>query len=199
MRDDRQFLGRSDTAVLYVLLPLSALVALALVFLGAPQTLQGAMEATTLEGVKQTIAIGPVASQEAIKLLGDKRRRLFQRQCRRIPFENPGALSNMIESWSQLVVPVALLFAFGRMVGDRRQSYSLFAVMTIIFLVSVATLYQAEAAGNPLLTELGVDPVGGIWKARICASVRRRRPVRGRDHGDRNRRGQCDLRLAHAD
>jgi K+-transporting ATPase ATPase A chain len=147
-------------AVLYVLLPLSALVALALVFLGAPQTLQGAMEATTLEGVKQTIAIGPVASQEAIKLLGDNGGGFFNANSAH-PFENPGALSNMIESWSQLVVPVALLFAFGRMVGDRRQSYSLFAVMTIIFLVSVATLYQAEAAGNPLLTELGVDPVGG--------------------------------------
>jgi K+-transporting ATPase ATPase A chain len=147
-------------AVLYVLLPLSALVALALVFLGAPQTLQGAMEATTLEGVKQTIAIGPVASQEAIKLLGDNGGGFFNANSAH-PFENPGALSNMIESWSQLVVPVALLFAFGRMVGDRRQSYSLFAVMTIIFLVSVATLYHVEAAGNPLLTELGVDPVGG--------------------------------------
>ena len=147
-------------AVLYVLLPLSLLVALALVFLGAPQTLRGAMEATTLEGAKQTIAIGPVASQEAIKLLGDNGGGFFNANSAH-PFENPGALSNMIESWSQLVVPVALLFAFGRMVGDRRQSYSLFAVMTIIFLVSVATLYQAEAAGNPLLTELGVDPVGG--------------------------------------
>ena len=147
-------------AVLYVLLPLSALVALALVFLGAPQTLQGAMEATTLEGVKQTIAIGPVASQEAIKLLGDNGGGFFNANSAH-PFENPGALSNMIESWSQLVVPVALLFAFGRMVGDRRQSYSLFAVMSIIFLVSVATLYHVEAAGNPLLTELGVDPVGG--------------------------------------
>ena len=147
-------------AVLYVLLPLSLLVALALVFLGAPQTLQGAMEATTLEGVKQTIAIGPVASQEAIKLLGDNGGGFFNANSAH-PFENPGALSNMIESWSQLVVPVALLFAFGRMVGDRRQSYSLFAVISIIFLVSVATLYHVEAAGNPLLTELGVDPVGG--------------------------------------
>ncbi len=147
-------------AVLYVLLPLSALVALALVFLGAPQTLRGALEATTLEGVKQTIAIGPVASQEAIKLLGDNGGGFFNANSAH-PFENPSALSNMIESWSQLVVPVALLFAFGRMVGDRRQSYSLFAVMSIIFLISVATLYHAEAAGNPLLTELGVDPVGG--------------------------------------
>ena len=147
-------------AVLYVLLPLSLLVALALVFLGAPQTLRGAMEATTLEGAKQTIAIGPVASQEAIKLLGDNGGGFFNANSAH-PFENPGALSNMIESWSQLVVPVALLFAFGRMVGDRRQSYSLFAVMSIIFLVSVATLYHVEAAGNPLLTELGVDPVGG--------------------------------------
>jgi K+-transporting ATPase ATPase A chain len=146
--------------VLYVLLPLSMLVALALVFLGAPQTLQGAMEATTLEGAKQTIAIGPVASQEAIKLLGDNGGGFFNANSAH-PFENPSALSNMLESWSQLVIPVALLFAFGRMVGDPRQSYSLFVVMSIIFLVSAATLYRVEAAGNPLLTELGVDPVGG--------------------------------------
>ena len=147
-------------AVLYVLLPLSMLVALALVFLGAPQTLRGALEATTLEGAKQTIAIGPVASQEAIKLLGDNGGGFFNANSAH-PFENPSAVSNTLESWSQLVVPVALLFAFGRMVGDRRQSYSLFAVMTIIFIISAATLYRVEAAGNPLLTELGVDPVGG--------------------------------------
>ncbi len=147
-------------AVLYVLLPLSLLVALTLVFLGAPQTLRGAVEATTLEGARQTIAIGPVASQEAIKLLGDNGGGFFNANSAH-PFENPSALSNMIQSWSQLVLPVALLFAFGRMVCDPRQSYSLFAVMTIIFLVSVATLYHVEAAGNPLLTELGVDPVGG--------------------------------------
>ena len=147
-------------AVLYVLLPLSMLVALALVFLGAPQTLQGAMEATTLEGAKQTIAIGPVASQEAIKLLGDNGGGFFNANSAH-PFENPSALSNMLESWSQLVVPVALLFAFGRMVGDPRQGHGLLAVMTIIFFVSLATLYHVEAAGNPLLTDLGVDPVGG--------------------------------------
>jgi potassium-transporting ATPase potassium-binding subunit len=147
-------------AVLYVLLPLSVLVALALVFLGAPQTLQGAMEATTLEGAKQTIAIGPVASQEAIKLLGDNGGGFFNANSAH-PFENPSALSNMLESWSQLVLPVALVFAFGRMVGDPRQGHGLLAVMTIIFLVSLATLYRVEAAGNPLLTELGVDPVGG--------------------------------------
>ena len=147
-------------AVLYVLLPLSMLVALALVFLGAPQTLQGALEATTLEGAKQTIAIGPVASQEAIKLLGDNGGGFFNANSAH-PFENPSALSNMLESWSQLVVPVALLFAFGRMVGDPRQGHGLLAVMTIIFFVGLATLYHVEAAGNPLLTELGVDPVGG--------------------------------------
>ncbi len=147
-------------AVLYVLLPLSVLVALALVFLGAPQTLQGAIEATTLEGAKQTIAIGPVASQEAIKLFGDNGGGFFNANSAH-PFENPSALSNLLESWSQLVLPVALVFAFGRMVGDPRQSYSLLAVMAIIFLVSLATLYRVEAAGNPLLTELGVDPAGG--------------------------------------
>ena len=147
-------------AVLYVLLPLSVLVALALVFLGSPQTLQGAVEATTLEGAKQTIAIGPVASQDAIKLLGDNGGGFFNANSAH-PFENPSALSNMIESCSQLVLPVALVFAFGRMLGDPRQGHGLLAAMTIIFVLSLATLYRVEAAGNPLLTDLGVDPVGG--------------------------------------
>src|ERR1019366_4745174 len=147
-------------AVLYVLLPLSMLVALALVFLGAPQTLQGAMEATTLEGVKQGIAIGPVASQEAIKLLGTNGGGFFNANSAH-PFENPSAWSNLIECWSQLVVPVAFVFAFGRMVGDPRQGRSLLAAMAFIFLVSLAMLYRAEAGGNPLLTAIGVDPSAG--------------------------------------
>jgi potassium-transporting ATPase potassium-binding subunit len=147
-------------SVLYVLLPLSVPLALLFVFLGVPQTLQGSIEATTIEGTRQTIALGPVASQEAIKLLGTNGGGFFNANSAH-PFENPSALSNMIESWSQLVLPVAMVLAFGQMVRDRRQGYSLLAVMAIILLASVLTLYHAEAAGNPLLAELGIDTVGG--------------------------------------
>ena len=147
-------------AVLYVLLPLSILVALAFVWLGIPQTLQGAIEATTLEGAKQIIAIGPIASQEAIKLLGNNGGGFLNANSGH-PFENPSALTNILECWSQLFLPVAFVVSFGHMVGDPRQSRSLLAVMAIVFIVSVAVLYHAEAAGNPLLTDIGVDPAGG--------------------------------------
>ncbi len=147
-------------SVLYVLLPLSIIVALVLICLGVPQTLQASIDVTTLEGAKQTIAIGPIASQEAIKLLGNNGGGFLNANSGH-PFENPTALTNIIECWCQLVLPIALVFAFGRLVGDARQGRSLLAVMAIIFLVSVAVLYHAEAAGNPLLTEIGVDPAGG--------------------------------------
>src|SRR5664280_2045844 len=136
-------------ATLYVLLPLSIVVALVLTALGTPQTLHGAVEASTLEGARQTISLGPVASQEAIKLLGNNGGGFFNANSAH-PFENPSALSNMIESWSQLILPTALVLAFGRMVGDRRQGNTLLAVMAVIFLGSLFLLYRAEAAGNPL-------------------------------------------------
>jgi K+-transporting ATPase ATPase A chain len=147
-------------ATLYVLLPLSILVALAFVAMGVPQTLLGSVDATTLEGAKETISIGPVASQEAIKLLGNNGGGFFNANSAH-PFENPSALSNALQNWSQLILPVALVFAFGRMVGDKRQGYVLLAVMATIFLVSLFVLYNAEATGNPLLIALGVDPASG--------------------------------------
>ena len=107
-------------STLYVLLPLSIVVALALVALGVPQTLQGSIEATTLEGAKQTLAIGPVASQEAIKELGTNGGGFFNANSAH-PFESPNALSNMLEIWALLVVPFATAFAFGRAVSDYRQ------------------------------------------------------------------------------
>jgi K+-transporting ATPase ATPase A chain len=147
-------------ATLYVLLPISILVALIFVALGIPQTLQGSFEATTLEGAKQIIAIGPVASQEAIKLIGTNGGGFFNANSAH-PFENPNAWSNLIECWCQLVLPVAFVFAFGRMAGDPRQGRSLLAAMAFIFLVSLAVLYRAEAGGNPLLTAIGVDLSAG--------------------------------------
>src|SRR5271157_1042705 len=102
-------------ATLYVLLPLSIVVALVFVALGVPQTLQASVEATTLEGAKQVIALGPVASQEAIKLIGTNGGGFLNANSAH-PFENPNVWSNMLQAWSMLVVPVALVFAFGRLV-----------------------------------------------------------------------------------
>jgi K+-transporting ATPase ATPase A chain len=144
-------------ATLYIYLPLSIVLALIFVALGVPQTLQGSVEATTLEGAKQVISLGPVASQEAIKLIGTNGGGFFNANSAH-PFENPSLWSNMLQAWSMLVVPVALVFAFGRMVGDPRQGRALLYTMAIFFLLGLAVLYFSESAGNPILTSLGVDP-----------------------------------------
>src|SRR5271166_2504881 len=144
-------------ATLYVLLPVSLIVALAFAALGVPQTLDGSVAATTLEGVKQAIAIGPVASQEAIKLIGDNGGGFFNANSAH-PFENPSVWSNVLQNWSQLVLPVALVFAFGRMVGEWRQGRTLLVTMAVIFATALLVFYWAEAHGNPALTALGVDP-----------------------------------------
>ena len=144
-------------ATLYVLLPLSLVVALAFAALGVPQTLSASVEATTLEGAKQVISIGPVASQEAIKLIGDNGGGFFNANSAH-PFENPSVWSNMLQNWSQLVLPVALVFAFGRMVGDWKQGRVLLIAMTVIFTIALIFFYWAETRGNLALTGLGVDP-----------------------------------------
>lgn len=147
-------------STLYVLLPMSIVVALALVALGVPQTLQGSIEATTLEGAKQTLAIGPVASQEAIKELGTNGGGFFNANSAH-PFESPNALSNMLEIWALLVIPFATAFAFGRAVFDYRQGRAIAITMMIVLVAGVSVAYWAEAGGNPLLTEIGVDPSPG--------------------------------------
>ena len=147
-------------STLYVLLPLSIVVALALVALGVPQTLQGSVEATTLEGARQMLAIGPVASQEAIKELGTNGGGFFNANSAH-PFESPNALSNMLEIWALLVIPFATAFAFGRAVFDYRQGRAIAITMMIVLVAGVSVAYWAEAGGNPLLTEIGVDPSPG--------------------------------------
>jgi K+-transporting ATPase ATPase A chain len=147
-------------ATLYVLLPLSILVALAFVALGVPQTLAGSADATTLEGAKQVIALGPIASQEAIKQLGTNGGGFLNANSAH-PFENPNALSNLLSIFSMLVVSAALPIAFGRMIGARRQGYALLAAMALLLIAGVAIVYAAEASGNPLLTALGLDPAMG--------------------------------------
>ncbi|WP_457798288.1 potassium-transporting ATPase subunit KdpA [Methylocystis sp. S23] len=147
-------------ATLYVLLPLSIIFALVLVALGVPQTLAGSVEATTLEGAKQIISIGPVASQEAIKELGTNGGGFFNANAAH-PFENPNAASNMLEIFALLLIPFASVFAFGRTVLDPRQGRGIAVTMGIVLVAGALIAYWAEAAGNPLLTEIGVDPSPG--------------------------------------
>ena len=123
-------------STLYVLLPLSILLALAFVVSGMPQTLQGSVDATTLEGAKQTIALGPVASQEAIKQLGTNGGGFFNANAAH-PFENPNAISNILSIWSMLLIAAALPFTFGRMVGDTRQGWALLTAMLAILIAGV--------------------------------------------------------------
>jgi K+-transporting ATPase ATPase A chain len=147
-------------ATLYVLLPLSIIVALLFALTGVPQTLAGSVEATTLEGAGQTIALGPVASHEAIKQLGTNGGGFFNANAAH-PYENPNAWSNMLSIWSMLLISTALTFTFGRMVGDRRQGYALLVAMYALLITATAVVYWAETSGNPLLAKAGVDMATG--------------------------------------
>ena len=145
---------------LYVLLPGAIILALAFVALGMPQTLAGHVDATTLEGASQAIALGPVASQEAIKQFGTNGGGFFNANSAH-PFENPSQWSNMLSIFSMLLLSSALPFMFGRMVGDGRQGRALFVAMFLFLLTGVAVVYWAETSGNPLITALGVDSAMG--------------------------------------
>ena len=142
---------------LYILLPICIPFALFLVWQGMPQTLGAYVDATTLEGAKQTIAVGPVASQVAIKMLGTNGGGFFNANAAH-PFENPTALSNLLQIVSIFAIGAALTNVFGRMVGDQRQGWAIFAAMGIIFVAGVVVTYWAEAAGNPQFASLGLDP-----------------------------------------
>ncbi len=142
--------------VLYVLLPASIVIALVFVWQGVPQTFAGALDVTTLEGAKQTISLGPVASQEAIKMLGTNGGGFFNANSAH-PFENPTALSNLIQMLSIFSIGAALTNLFGRMVGNERQGWAVFAAMGVMFLVGVAALYGVESQANPVLTAVGMD------------------------------------------
>jgi K+-transporting ATPase ATPase A chain len=122
--------------------------------------LAGYVDAQTLEGAKQTIALGPVAFQEAIKELGTNGGGFFNANSAH-PFENPSAWSNYLEMISIFLIPLALTATFGRIVGDARQGFALLAVMGVFVIAAVFVCYGAEAGGNPLLTAIGVDPSMG--------------------------------------
>ncbi|CAK0766261.1 K(+) transporting P-type ATPase subunit KdpA [Azospirillaceae bacterium] len=147
-------------SVLYVLLPLSIVATLALVWQGAPQTLESVVEATTLEGAKQSIPLGPVASQEAIKMLGTNGGGFFNANSAH-PYENPTLFSSLFQTILIFVLGAALTNVFGRMVGDERQGWAIFAAMGLLWLVGVGVCYWAEAAGNPAFAALGIDQAAG--------------------------------------
>ncbi|MBD0417060.1 potassium-transporting ATPase subunit KdpA [Oryzicola mucosus] len=147
-------------ATLYVLLPLAIVVALAFVAMGLPQTLDGSVTATTLEGANQVISLGPVASQEAIKQLGTNGGGFFNVNAAH-PFENPSAWSNYLNIFAMLSISSALVYAFGQMVGNRRQGWALISAMAVLLITGVAVTYWAESQGNTILTAIGVDPALG--------------------------------------
>ncbi|MGY4253370.1 K+-transporting ATPase ATPase A chain [Bradyrhizobium sp. USDA 4516] len=140
---------------LYVLLPICVVYALFLVWQGMPQTLGAYVDATTLEGGKQTIALGPVASQVAIKMLGTNGGGFFNANAAH-PFENPTALSNLVQMVSIFALGAAMTNVFGRMVGNERQGWAIFAVMGILFVAGVTVTYWAEANGTSALHALGL-------------------------------------------
>ena len=140
---------------LYILIPICVPYALFLVWQGMPQTLGPYVDATTLEGAKQTIAVGPVASQIAIKMLGTNGGGFFNANAAH-PFENPTALSNFIQIISIFAIGASLTNVFGRMVGNQRQGWAILAVMGVLFISGVALCYWAEAHGNDIMNALGL-------------------------------------------
>lgn len=140
---------------LYVLLPICIPLALFLVWQGMPQTLGAYVDATTLEGAKQTIAVGPVASQVAIKMLGTNGGGFFNANAAH-PFENPTAISNLVQIIAIFAIGGALTNVFGRMVGNQRQGWATFSAMGVLFLAGVVLAYWAEAHGNDILNAMGL-------------------------------------------
>ncbi len=148
-------------SILYVLLPMAVVMALFLVWQGVPQNLGDYTEATTLEGAKQLIAQGPVASQVAIKHLGTNGGGFFNANSAH-PFENPTALTNLAQMVGQVLISAAFVFAFGRMVGDPRQGRALVIAMSVMLTVGIGVCYWAESQGNPALNGAGIDMVTSV-------------------------------------
>jgi K+-transporting ATPase ATPase A chain len=142
--------------VLWILLPLSIVLAVLLVSQGVIQNLDGYRELTTVEGARQVLAMGPAASQIAIKQLGTNGGGFFNANSS-VPFENPTPFSNFLEVVSIFLIPAALTCTFGRMVGKTAQGWAIFAAMSIIFLAGVFFVYQQEQSGNPTLDDLVIS------------------------------------------
>jgi K+-transporting ATPase ATPase A chain len=148
-------------AVLYILLPISIVGALILVWQGVPQTLGAYVHAQTVEGANQTLSLGPVASQEAIKELGTNGGGFFNVNSAH-PYENPTPLSNFLEDLLILLIPAALVDTYGRMIGRRKQAYAIYGAMAILFVIGLALAYWAESSPNPALSQIaGYDSAQG--------------------------------------
>jgi K+-transporting ATPase ATPase A chain len=143
-------------SVIYVLLPISILYSVALVQQGVPQTLSPSIHAQTLEGTEQIIAVGPVASQEAIKMFGTNGGGFFNANSAH-PFENPTPLTNFLQVISIFLIPAGLGFTFGYMAKNRRQGYAILGAMTLLFVMMLALNYSSELAGNPLVASSGIS------------------------------------------
>ncbi|UZK67002.1 potassium-transporting ATPase subunit KdpA [Sphingomonas sp. M1-B02] len=140
---------------LYLLLPISIVYAVYLVASGVPQTFLSSVDATTLEGARQTLVMGPIASQEAIKMLGTNGGGFLNANSAH-PFENPSALTNFIQMLSIFLIGVGLTNTFGRAVGNQKQGWAILSAMLLLFVAGTAVVYWAEAAGNPVLHNLGL-------------------------------------------
>ncbi|MBO9513797.1 MAG: potassium-transporting ATPase subunit KdpA [Variovorax sp.] len=149
---------------LWLLLPLSFVLALFFVGQGVIQNFDAYQGVTTLEHATQTLAMGPVASQEAIKMLGTNGGGFFNANSAH-PYENPTALANFAQMLAIFLIPAALCFAFGRVVGDRRQGWAVLAAMAVLFVAAVLVVIPAEQAGNPLLGALGADPTASALQS----------------------------------
>lgn len=143
-------------SVVWVLLPIAFVIALFLVSQGVIQNLGAYKTVITLDGGTQTLAMGPVASQEAIKLLGTNGGGYFNANSAH-PFENPNELTNLVEMLAILLIPAGLVFTFGKMAGDMRQGWVIYGAMATLFAVGLGVLYASERAGNPVLASLGVS------------------------------------------
>ena len=141
---------------LYVLLPLAVVFAIILASQGVVQTVSPYVTAQTLEGVNQTIALGPVASQEAIKMIGSNGGGFFNANSAH-PFENPNGLTNLLEIFAILLIPVSLVFAFGYIIKNFRQGLAIFAAMMILLVAGMGVAYWAESQPNPIIQKLGVS------------------------------------------
>ncbi len=149
---------------LYILLPVSIVAALFFVWQGVPQNLLAYTEATTLEGAKQVIAQGPVATQEAIKMFGTNGGGFFNANSAH-PFENPNALTNLVQMLLIFSIGAGLTNVFGRMVGNERQGWAIFAVMGLLFLAGLFVVYPVEAGGNPAFAAMGIDSAPSALQA----------------------------------
>jgi len=143
-------------STLWILLPISFVTAIVLVALGTPQTLGDYVDATTVEGATQTIAVGPVASQEIIKVLGTNGGGFFNTNSAH-PFENPSPLTDLLTNFAMIVIPAAIFYTFGRIVGDTRQGWTLWAASLAIVILGLVVVLGFEQAGNPQIGALGVD------------------------------------------